>query len=832
MKHQQSLPVLLFFFSFGCLTTAFSQTKIITGTIQDAHSGEKVPFASLQFKKSGSGGLSDSAGTFRLVVNNEIRDTLVVTSVGYTSFSLAINPSLFRGDSLAVMIDLAAGAMNMGVVVKSKSNRGLFLWRKIVKHKPEHDRYRYNDFSYRLYNKLELDLNNVNPDKVSKMKLLRPFQKVILAGVDTADAVPFLPVYITESISDYYYQKSPEKRREVFVAVKTVGTKNESVARMLGGMDQNINVYNNFIPVFDKQFVSPISDNGDNYYNYKVADTQYVAGKRLIHFLFSAKHKGNNTFEGDCWVQDTSFAIQKMTLRLSKEANINYVDQLSLIQEYSLINDSTWFLSKDKIVVNISPFGGSKLSFIGKKTTTYQQVQIDQPSIGAALSKNKVAEEVVLPPEAADRSNDYWTGARFEPLNKNEQGVYAMIDTLLQMPKFKAYTKAVNFIGTGYLDVGNYQIGPWQNWIYSNAVEGLRLRFDLGTNGRFSKKVNFHGYAAYGFGDGKLKGEIDGMYLFQKHPRTYLYGSFVNDFDYGQHYFDEVSADNLFALAVRKKGVPVKYIRLKQERLDFFQEWKSGFSVLLSTQNKAYNPVLNLPDRSYFGAGKTGTFNTFEASVRLRFAYLEKFLENTFSRVSLGSALPIVELKYTKGISGVFNSSYDYHKISASLSNYSNIAPLGNITYTVFAGRTFGTLPYMFLDIAPGNEIHYYSSQSFNLLNRYEYIHDRFAGFNLEHNFGSGLFRYTAFTRKMKWRQLWTAKGLWGDLSAANKALNFSGGYPFQSLNGKPYLELGTGIDNIFKVLRFDLVWKAAPGTVSTTNTSRLGLFGSFHLSF
>src|SRR5690606_17181233 len=117
----------------------------------------------------------------------------------------------------------------------------------------------------------------------------------------------------------YYYQRSPLKRREVFKAIKTVGIKNESISRLLGGMDQNVNIYNNFIPVFDRQFVSPVSDNGDAYYHYKIADTQYVGGKRLIHFLFYPRRKGENTFEGDAWVHDTSFAIQKMNLRLGRE---------------------------------------------------------------------------------------------------------------------------------------------------------------------------------------------------------------------------------------------------------------------------------------------------------------------------------------------------------------------------------------------------------------------------------------------------------------------------------------------------------------------------------
>jgi hypothetical protein len=321
------------------------------------------------------------------------------------------------------------------------------------------------------------------------------------------------------------------------------------------------------------------------------------------------------------------------------------------------------------------------------------------------------------------------------------------------------------------------------------------------------------------------------MYLAQRHPRMYFYASYFNDFDYGQNYFDEISADNIFALAIRKSGVPIKYIRSKEERLDFFKEWNPGVSILLSTKHKEYNPIRNLPGETAYPTIKGFGFNTFEASLRLRFAFLERFLENTFSRISLGSPLPIAEVKYSKGISGVMGSGYNYQKVSGGVSNYSKIPPFGNIYYNLFAGKTYGTLPYLFLDIAPGNEIYYYNSSAFNMMNRYEFVHDEYVGFNFEHNFGNGLFRFIPLTRKLKFRQLWTAKGLVGNLSKANKTLNFTGDHPFQSLNNKPYVELGTGVDNVFKVIRLDFIWRVTP-TSLPTNSKRFGLFVSFKLAF
>jgi hypothetical protein len=831
------IKVRLSLFLAFCFCLAFissSAQKVLTGTVRDRHSDEPVPFASVQLKKGGTGKLADSSGTFKLHFQEWPKDTLLVTSVGYQDYKIYIDPTSAISDSMNLLIKMEPGKYNIGVIVTKKVNRGLQMWKRIVKNKPKNDRYRFSNFSYELYNKLELDFKNVNKEKLGNVKLLKPFN-FILDNIDTSEGSTFLPVYLTEAISDYYFQKNPVKRREIFKAVKTIGVKNESASKLLGGMDQNVNFYNNFIPVFDKKFVSPISDDGDSYYHYKVADTQYVAGRRLIHFFFTPKHKGQNTFEGDCWVHDTTFAIQKMNLRLTKDANINYVDRLSLIQEYQLLNDSTWFLSKDKFVVDFSLMGKGGLSFIGRKTTTYRNVVVNHQSVANELTKNKIQEETVLPPGVLDKEDEFWEQARHEQLSKTEESIYKMIDTLVGLPQFKRYTNIINFIGTGYYDIGNYQIGPWQNWVFSNSQEGLRLRFDLGTNRHFSKKVIFHGYAAYGFGDRKWKGEFDAMYLFKRQPRMYVYGSYVNDFDYGQNYYDEISTDNIFALAIRKEGVPIKFIRLREERLDLFKEWNPGISVLVSSRRKQYDPVRNLPEKFYFTSEHGKVLSSFETSVRLRFAYLEKFLENTFYRSSLGSPLPIVEVKFTKGFSGVFSSSYDYHKLSAGISDNLKIAPLGSLYFNVFAGKTWGTLPYMFLDVAPGNEIYYYNRYAFNMMNRYEYIHDRYAGFNIEHNIGNGLFRFVSLTRKLKFRQFWTAKGLWGNLTQENKSLNFVGNYPLRSLDGRTYVEVGTGVDNIFKVLRIDFLWRLLPDETFTNgnyNNSKFGVFGSFRLAF
>jgi len=810
----------------------YAQQKKIFGFIQDAHSEERIPFASIQFKNTPIGKLSDSAGNFSFVLPKWPSDTLEVTYVGFEDFYVAIDTT---AEEMHLIVNLERGRMNNEVVIRSKIGRGVILWRKIVRNKPYNDRSRFENYSYELYNKLEADLNDVKNNKLIDLTILKPFRKVINQNIDsTTESKPILPLYLTESLSDYYYQRNPKKTREVIKAVKTIGFNSPSISKLLGGMYQNVNVYKNFIPVFDKDFVSPISDNGSAYYNYRVPDTQYIGGNRFFHFVFTPKHKGESTFEGDAWIADSSFAVMKMNLRVSELANINFVEKLDLVQEYQLVNDSVWFLAKDKFVADFVLLDKKRLNFIGRKTSTYRDIVINDSSVQTVLDSNKLREEIVLADSAHNHSDEYWKEARHDSLTGTEKGIYKMIDTLMAMPSFKRFTDLIYFLGTGYKNIGNYEIGPWYNWFTVNAYEGPRLRFDLGTNTGFNRHIYFTGYLAYGFGDGKFKGRLQTLYLFNKSPRSTLFASYLNDIDNGQVYYDEVGSDNLFAIALRKPNIPLRYMKIEQQKLEYFKEWSSGFSVTATTQRRKFTPLSNLPEKQMFPSENGGEpLNTFEAGLKLRFAYLEKFLDGNFYRISLGSDYPILEAHYTKGISGLFNSSYNYQKIGGSISDYKKIPPYGSIYYNLYAGKTFGTLPYTLLEIPPGNNTWYYNKYAFNMMPRYEFLADWYSGINVEHNIGNGLFRFIPLTRMLKFRQFWGAKILWSGLSPENLAYNTdTAGTGFKSLGGKPYMEIGTGVDNIFKIFRLDFIWRVLPKPLPDKTFQRFGIFGSFRVVF
>lgn len=119
------------------------------------------------------------------------------------------------------------------------------------KNKPRNDRRSFNSFGYELYNKMEIDLNNVNAEKMQKSILPpKPF-KFILNNIDTvSEEKPILPIYLIETISDYYVEQNPHKTREIVKASKSIGLKNESVTKFLGGTYQKYKCLQKFHPGF------------------------------------------------------------------------------------------------------------------------------------------------------------------------------------------------------------------------------------------------------------------------------------------------------------------------------------------------------------------------------------------------------------------------------------------------------------------------------------------------------------------------------------------------------------------------------------------------------
>ncbi len=819
----------------------------ITGVVKDKNTGEGIPFATVFFPGSDVGIPADLDGNFALPFSKPPGDTLRVTAIGYAAWNRRLN---LKGDHHPVLtIELTREAAQLSeFVFHAGEDPAITLLKKIIARKPANNPDRLENYKYQVYNKLEVDIRNLSRKQFESLPIpmIKQFGFIYNNLDSTSEKTPFLPFFLTETLSDYYFRRSPKKTREFIKASHVKGIKNESIDQFLGSAYQNVNAYDNFIPVFDKSFVSPISNNGAFYYKYRIKDTQQAYGHPIVLVEFRPKRDGENCFFGDFWVVlDSIYAIQRISMEVPKTANINFVSRVSLYQETAPVADSMWFTVKDKFISDFHlPYSPKLPGFTGRKTTTYRNVVANSDSVALMLDNPAFHKDVTVSDSARGYSEAFWEGARPDTLSKNERAIYAMVDTLNNLPVFQRFKRTLKFLFGGVVTVGPVDIGPYWNLYSRNRVEGNRFRIGLTTNQHLFKDVRLTGYAAYGTRDQAFKYYGDVLWIINREPRMYVFSSFRHDLDRSNNYYDNaVGPDNIFSGIARKRGVPFKLALVNDARFEFYKQYYNGFAHALTLQHRTFNPFDPLPSAGIFtdeyGAERDEVASS-EVGVRLRYAYKEEYLEGPYLRTSLGSKWPIVEVRASAGLKDVMKSGYEYQKASISISDNVKIPPLGSIYYNLFAGKTFSktALPYPLLDIAPGNEFHYYLRNAFNMMTRYEFISDQYAGFNFEHSIGGGIFNYIPYLKKAKLRQFWTAKGIIGSLNAENTALNITtqqkpDGYPFRTLEKHPYVELGTGVENIFQLFRLDFVWRVTPKPLPGEDQSKyFGIFGSVRFHF
>src|SRR6185369_10893677 len=71
----------------------FAQRKVLSGVLKDSLSEERVPFASISFRNTTVGQLSDSSGLFSFSLHEWPSDTLDITCVGYQPYVVLIDKS-------------------------------------------------------------------------------------------------------------------------------------------------------------------------------------------------------------------------------------------------------------------------------------------------------------------------------------------------------------------------------------------------------------------------------------------------------------------------------------------------------------------------------------------------------------------------------------------------------------------------------------------------------------------------------------------------------------------------------------------------------------------
>lgn len=809
---------MLFFAQFS-----FAQQTKIRGKVTDQLTNEPIPFATVVFKGTTIGTNTDFDGNYVLTTNTP-GDSIICTLVGYQTVKMRVK----KGQDQMINIVMKASKVELQeVVIKAGENPANIIFREIIKHKIENDHTKLSSYQYEVYNKLEFDLTNIS-DKMKKNKLLKPFA-FVWDNIDSSEtnSKPFLPFFISETLSDLYYRSSPSSKQEIIKASKVSGLENASVTQFLGDMYQRVNVYDNFIELFGKGFISPASDLGLVYYRYYLLDSAFLDNQWCYKMKFKPRRPQELTFSGDFWVHDTTFAIKKISMRIAHDANINWVEDMAIVQEYVRVDDEKWMLSRDMLVLDFAA-REEGMSFIGRKSTTYRKIKVNH-TIPEEIFKG--TEIIRVNEDALNKTADFWNINRHDTLAEREQKIYQMVDTIKTLPAFKTYVELITLFFTGYKDIGLIELGPYYTVYSANPVEGNRFRVGLRTSDDLSTKIQLEGYLAYGLKDERFKYMGSAKFKISDKPRQftgYQYRFDVEQLGQSDNAFQD---DNILSSVFRRNPAN-KLNTSRLQKLWYEIEWFPGLSNKVTFSHNEFHPLGKL-DISYYTSEEknlvVNTFKTSQVSLFMRFAYREKFVAGKVDRISLGSEHPIIQINYTKGIKGFLEGDFDYHKLSIRVDDRLKLNPFGYTYWVLSAGRTWGKVPYPLLEIHPGNETYFYDYAAFNMMNFFEFVSDYYLSGFATHHFDGFFLDKIPLLRKLKWREVAQVKAVWGELSTSNLNLQANQSL-FYSLNKKPYVEAGVGVENIFKILRVDFLWRMS--YLENPNISKFGIRGSFQLTF
>ncbi len=832
----KTLAVSLFIFG---IISAFSQTKV-SGYVFDEFN-EPISFANVIFKGSTQGTITNENGKFYLE-SDENWDALIVSFIGYETLNIQLEKRV--NYNLQFILKEEASQLDQVLIVSGKqpkkNNPAIDILKKIWANKRRNGVKQFNQFEYEKYEKIEFDINTIDSALITS-KLFKGME-FVFNQVDTSKVTgkTYLPIFINEAVSKVYGDNILNKVKENLEGNKNSGfSDNQVIIDFVGDLYSDFNVYDNYLKFFDKSFVSPLSKTGINTYNYILKDSAYIDNKWCFNIIYYPRRKNELTFKGDFWVADTTYAIKEINLQASKSANINWVKEIYIEQEFEVLNDSLFLIKRDYMM---SDFAFSKKEqsrgVYGKRTTLYNNYKFD-----IKKDKNFYEEEVYnYNQDVYERDDSFWKQNRLEELSKDELGVYKMLDTLKTVKKFKRLYNLGSILASGYIEFNSLPLdyGPIFSTFGFNEVEGLRLRTGARTYFGRNDLWRLEGFLAYGFKDDKFKYGISGKWLLNKKNRLIISGGNRRDVEQigaSLTTSTDVLGRSLASSAVIASGTNDKLTTINLTSLAIEVEPWRNLNFRLGGNYRTLESASPSFSLDYNTAtGLESEIKQFETALSVFYFPKRKMTGFGVERLHANDDYASLFAQITKGHKDVFNSDFNYTKLQFSYIQPWQIGGFGRLTSTIEAGKTYGTVPLGLLSVIPGNQTYFSIYNTFSQLDFYEFVSDNYTSFHFEHNFNGRFLSRIPFLRQFNLREILSLRGVWGEISQNNITLNNTGlpnAIVLMAPSNKPYYEYSFGVGNIFKVFRLDFNFRGNyKNTTLNPQVRKFGITGSFGFYF
>lgn len=810
--------------------------QTITGVVVEESTGDTIPFPSVQYKKEKIATSGNAYGRFSIKRLNG--EKLTFSAVGYQELTILIGPNTPSEMKITLKTDTK---QLKGVTVKTKrskysrkNNPAVELMKRVIAAKKRTDLANHDYYQFNKYQKITFAINDIKPTELENEKLKK--KKWLINQIETCpyNNKLILPLSVDETVTRNIYRKDPKTEKSIIMGQSSSGVNDlietgDILNNVLKDVFTDVDLYDDQIRLLQYPFTSPIGKDAISFYRFYIVDTVYVDRDKCFHLQFLPNNQQDFGFRGEIWIlADSTLHVKRCNLTLPKKSDVNFVDNLQIIQEYTRLPEGDWALTTDDMFVEMS-IAKFLTKAIVIRTTRMSDYAFDELPDKLFKGKTKVLHES----NAMMRDEAFWDKYRSVELTKSESSMDAFINNLSQQKAFKYIIFGVrafieNFVETGSQNhPSKVDIGPINTMISSNFIDGVRTRISAQTTANLNPHWFLSGYYARGWDSRKdyYKGELTYSfnkkeYLPREFPKRTLTFTSTYDVCSPSDKFMHTDKDNVFTALKWTKVDKMMFYNRQQLSFEREEEWGFRTTISLKTEeNEACGNLLFKPlsmvgnEDAMNGPGK---FRTTEARIEFRYAPGETFINTKQRRLPVNLDAPVFTLSHTTGIKGVLGGDYNYNFTEASIYKRLWLNSWGKIDILAKGGIQWNKVPYPLLIMPAANLSYIVNDETFNLINNMEFLNDRYASLDVSWDLNGKLFNRIPLLKKLKWREWLGIKCLWGTLTDKNNptlAANAGdhtlmefpeGSYIMDSKH--PYIELIAGIHNIFKIIHIQYV--------------------------
>lgn len=787
-----------------------------SGIVTDSTSAESVPYASVFVQGTTIGTTADIEGRFTLKSESPLT-TITFAFIGYKDKTVKI-----RHEGLVGNVRLVPDNMLQEVVVKRqrrvhyrrKNNPAVELVKRVLDKKDSLDPRNSEFFYNRCYTKQTLGMTNID-DMIERRRARGKDVSALESSSDTSEATGavYIPLFVEEQISDNTHTGKRKVQSEVLDSKSTtiIEVVPEDVfSSLMADAAQEINIYDNDFRLLFTDFTSPIAKYGTTYYHYYITDTiknYNDEGRDYIKINFAPIVKENFGFVGHMLVaKDSTYGVRHIDMKLTENSRINFVQAMRIWQDFEETENGYWTLKNSTLAMEGNPLESAQRikGLFAKIERYYSPTQFEKQAIEASMTNwDDLMPEGV--PEEATKSIDSLKSR-------------AQTNKMMRFANFSVRTILDGHIPVGGIKKPWLHIGPIFSIISTNHLEGPRVLLGAQTGTGLSPRWFVGGYAAYGFRDEKLKymGEAEYSFIDKdksrfEFPRRSIRGSYTFDCDMPGNRFTRSRQGNLFG-SFRWEN-PNQYAYFRRSELTHTYEFKNGISYSLSVRHNTEEAADELEYRHNKTNELVDKFKTTDFSAEISFIPVE-FHQIGLARYALTNEHPSIRFTYSGAFDNIW-SDYSYHRLELCYDQRFSLAPAGYLDVYVKGGKVCNKVPYPLLFMPATNLSYFVGQESFYLMSNMEFINDQYCSIELKHCLDGWLLSRIPLINKLKLREFWSFRMLYGGLSDENNPrVNTNDETLFilpsnsriMSESKIPYMEASLGLYNILKIFQVEVV--------------------------